>query len=414
MPPRPTANPILTQDELNRATLARQLLLRPAATDAVSAVERIGGLQAQEPASPFIGLWTRLVDFRADELRAAFADRRVVKATMMRATLHAVTATDYEALQPAAAIALEAIRRRDRAQAPEPDHLERLTALASAFTSEPRTLGELRDHLMGHEASVSPRPSTTAATTAAAPTPDLTLEEIVWWLRRNMTFIHAPTDAEPWSFGRRPRIVEATAWIPGLVAVDEPTSTRAIVHRYLGAFGPASVADLAAWSRVPVNRLRPAVTALDGEGALWHAHDERGRALVDLVDAPRPAGDTPAPPRLLPMWDSILLAHQDRTRIISDADRAVVIARNGDTLPTFLVDGRVAGLWWAEAGPGGRTRIEIEPFRAIPPTARRALDVEAERLAAFVEPAEPRVYGRYQRWRPAPASPGAVSSPPGR
>lgn len=400
MPPRPTTTTVLTQDDLNRATLARQLLLRPEPIDAVTAVERIGGLQAQEPASPFIGLWTRVADFRADELRAAFADRRVVKATMMRATLHAVTAGDYEAMQPAAAIALEAIRRRDRAQRPDPAHLERLTAIASAFTSEPRTLGELRDHLIEHEADTS--------------APDLPLEEIVWWLRRNMTFIHAPSDAEPWSFGRRPRIVEATAWIPGMAAVDEPTSTRAIVHRYLGAFGPASVADIAAWARVPVTRLRPAVTALDHEGALWHAHDERGRSLVDLVDASRPAGDTPAPPRLLPMWDSLLLAHQDRTRIISDADRGAVIARNGDTLPTFLVDGRVAGLWWAAAEPGGRTRIAIEPFRAIPPTARRALDIEAERLAAFVEPAEPRVYGRYQRWRPAPASSGAVSSPPGR
>lgn len=379
--------------------------------DAVTAVERVGGLQAQEPASPFIGLWARLADFRADELRAAFADRRVVKATMMRATLHAVTAADYEALQPAAAIALEAFRRRDRAQGPDRAHLERLTAAAAAFTSVPRTLGELRDHLIEHGGLV---PTPTDGNGSCAPVPDFTLDEIVWWLRRTMTFIHAPAETEPWSFGRRPRIVEASAWLAGMSVPDEPASSRAIVRRYLGAFGPGSVADIAAWSRVPVTRLRPAVTALDHEGALWHAHDERGRALLDLVDSPRPPGVTPAPPRLLPMWDSVLLAHQDRTRIISDAGRAVVIARNGDTLPTFLVDGRVAGLWWAEAEPGGRTRIAIEPFRDVGARERRALDVEAERLATFVEPAEPRVYGRYQRWRPAPASSGAVSSPPGR
>jgi hypothetical protein len=428
---RPTTTTVLSQDDLNRATLARQLLLERSPVEVVTAVERIGGLQAQEPASPFIGLWTRLADFRADELRTAFADRRVVKATMMRATLHAVTAADYEAMHPAAAYALEAIRRRDRTHRPDPDHLERLAAIASAFTSEPRTLGELRDHLIAHEGIAPPStggsdsgsgdsasggrdPGPARRPGATAPTPALSPEEIVWWVRRHLTFIHAPSDAEPWSFGRRPRIIEATAWIPGMAAVDEPTSTRAIVRRYLGAFGPASVADIAAWSRVPISRLRPAVTALDDEGALWHAHDARGRPFIDLTDAPRPPGDTPAPPRLLPMWDSILLAHQDRTRIISDADRAVVIARNGDTLPTFLVDGRVAGLWWADAEPGGRTRIAVEPFREIPSTARRALDAEAERLAAFVEPAEPRVYARYQRWRPAPATSGAVSSRPGR
>jgi hypothetical protein len=406
VPPRSPTTPVLSQDDLNRATLERQLLLQPATLDAVTAVERIGGLQAQEPASPFIGLWTRLADFQADELRAAFADRRVVKATMMRATLHAVTAADYEAMQPTASIALEAIRRPDRALGPDPAHLERLTAVASGFTREPRTLGELRDHLLAHEASLRPPPDTSA--------PDLSLEEIVWWLRRTMPFIHAPVDAEPWSFGRRPRLVEASAWLPARTVADEHLSSRALVRRYLGAFGPASVADIAAWSRVPINRLRPAVTALDDDGALWHGHDERGRSLVDLVDAPRPPGDTPAPPRLLPMWDSVLLAHQDRTRVISDADRAVVIARNGDTLPTFLVDGRVAGLWWADVEPGGRTRIAIEPFHEISAHERRALEAEGERLAAFVEPIEPRVYGRYQRWRPASAPSGAVSSPRGR
>jgi len=104
------------------------------------------------------------------------------------------------------------------------------------------------------------------------------------------------------------------------------------------------------------------------------------------------------------MWDSVLLAHADRTRVIDDTDRAIVIARNGDTLPTFLVDGRVAGLWWADAGPGGRTRIAIEPFRRLSAADRTALETEAARLTALVEPLEPRVYARYARWRPGPAS----------
>lgn len=214
--------------------------------------------------------------------------------------------------------------------------------------------------------------------------------------------LHAPDDV-PWSFGRRPRLVDAEAWLgtrdDDPVAIDN--SLEHLVRRYLGAFGPATAADIGAWSGLSIGTLRPAITALDERGELWHARDERGRALLDLPGAPRPDPATPTEPRLLPMWDSVLLAHADRTRIISDPDRAVVIARNGDTLPTVLVDGRVAGLWWAHAEPGGRTRIAVEPFRPVASGARRALEAEAERLAAFVEPHEPGVYSRYARWRPA-------------
>ena len=379
--PMPVAHdrPILDLTALNRATLTRQLLLRPERVDVVAAVHRIGGLQAQEPASPHIGLWTRVTGFAAQDLDAALARRDVVKATLMRATLHVATAVDYAALQPAVSPMGQAIRRQDRSRPPDPEQLARLAKIAAAFTTEPQTLGELRDHLAGHDADA---------------------DELVWWLRRHMTFIHAPDATVPWSFGRRPRLVEAAAWLMGVAFADPPTSVVALVRRHLAAFGPATAADIAAWSGVAVGRLRPGIEALDAEGALWHGGDERGRALIDLVDAPRPPASTPAPPRLLPMWDSVLLAHQDRTRVISDADRALVIARNGDTLPTFLVDGRVAGTWWADPGPGGRTTISIEPFRQIDRVARVALESEAERLAAFVEPVEPFVYRRYQRWRP--------------
>ncbi len=167
------------------------------------------------------------------------------------------------------------------------------------------------------------------------------------------------------------------------------------------AFGPATAADLAAWSGVAVGRVRPGIAAVEAAGDLRRFSDERGRELLDLEGAPLPDADTPAPPRLLPMWDSTVLAFADRTRLISDEDRRIVIARNGDTLPTFTVDGVVAGLWWAEPAGGGRTRIAIEPFR--PPLRRadaQALEQEGERLAAIVAPAEPAVYSRYQRWRP--------------
>jgi hypothetical protein len=206
----------------------------------------------------------------------------------------------------------------------------------------------------------------------------------------------------PWSFGRRPRLAHAPAWLgtdgwPGAAAALER-----LVRRYLGAFGPATAADLAQWSGLAVARVRPGIAAVEATGDLRRFSDERGRELLDLESAPLPDPDTEAPPRLLPMWDSTVLAFADRTRLIADEDRRVVIARNGDTLPTFTVDGVVAGLWWAELEPGGRTRIVIEPFR--PPLRRadaRTLEAEAARLAAVVEPLEPRVYARYQRWRPA-------------
>ena len=144
--------------------------------------------------------------------------------------------------------------------------------------------------------------------------------------------------------------------------------------------------------------MRPAIAAIDAAGDLRRYRTEAGRELIDLADAPLPDEDVPAPPRLLPMWDSTVLAFDDRTRIVSDADRARIIARNGDTLPVFLVDGLVAGRWWA-AADGGHTRIELEPFRPLARSDRLALETLGDRLARFVEPHEPEVYRRYQRWR---------------
>ncbi len=377
-----SAHPLLTARQLNRATLARQLLLERASLDVVTATERIAGLQAQEPASPHIGLWTRLAGFEPGHLDRALAERSVVKGTLMRLTLHIVSADDYVHLWPAIVPLLDGIRRPDREQPPSHARLQALQARAAAFTAEPRSLSELRDHL--------------GAIDGMAP------DEVVWWVRRSVAFAHAPSDVA-WSFGRRPRLAHASTWLGADGWPAAEVALERLVRRYLGAFGPAATADIAQWSGLAVAKVRTGIAPVDAAGDLRRFSDERGRELLDLEDAPLPDPDTEAPPRLLPMWDSTVLAFADRTRLISDEDRRVVIARNGDTLPTFTVDGMVAGLWWAEAEPGGRTRIVIEPFR--PPLRRsvaRALEVEGERLAAIVEPLEPRVYARYQRWRPNP------------
>ena len=176
------------------------------------------------------------------------------------------------------------------------------------------------------------------------------------------------------------------------------TALERLVRRYLGAFGPATLADVAQWSGIPVARIRPAVEAIESAGDLRRFSGESGAKLIDLTGAPLPDEDVPAPPRLLPMWDSVVLAFADRSRVINDADRARVIARNGDALPVFLVDGVVAGRWWATAD-GTDTRIELEPFGRLAARDRRALEALGDRLATFVAPHEPNVYSRFQRWR---------------
>jgi hypothetical protein len=357
--------------------LARQLLLESADMDVVDAVEWIGGLQAQEPASPYIGLWARLARFDAADVTAAIADRRLVKSTLMRATLHLVSARDFRSLWPAIVPMLENQRRQDRLEPPSAERLAALRERVATYAAQPRSLTELREHLGDLDG--------------------LPADELVWWLRRRHPLAHAPASV-PWSFGRRPLLADADAWLGTGEWPDPAAAMEHLVRRYLAAFGPASVADVARWAGLSVPRVRAGVEAVEAAHDLRRFRTETGRALVDLAGAPLPDEDVPAPPRLLPMWDSIVLAYADRTRVVSDADRARMVARNGDTLPVFLVDGVVAGRWWANV-EGGRTRIELEPFRRLAASDRRALEELGDRLARFVEPHEPAVYSRYQRWR---------------
>jgi hypothetical protein len=371
-------------------------LLEPATLDVVPAIESLAGLQAQEPASPSIALWTRLAGFAADDLDRAFTDRAVVKATLMRATLHAVSAADYLRFLPALRPMHHGLRRRGTGSIDDAV-VRRLGDSALEFAAEPRSNPVLRDHVDAEAARLG-----------------VDLDEAWWWVRLRHDFIHVPT-TRPWSFSRRTTLAAAAAWIADPTFVAEPLAIEHLVRRYLGAFGPATIADAAAWSGLTIARLRPAIGAIEEVGDLWRARDEQGRALLDLAAAPRPGAAVGAPPRLLPMWDSLLLGHADRTRVIDDTARSFVIGRNGDTLPSFLIDGQVAGLWWAVAEPGSRCRIELEPFRRLTATSRKALIREAERLAAFLEPLEPTVYGRYRTSRARRAQPAPKrASRPGR
>ena len=385
-------SPVLSADQLNRATLARQLLLERARIRPTAAIARIGAVQAQEPASPYLALWSRLEGFDPKALDRAFQRRRVVKATLMRSTLHVVTTDDYLHLLPATLPMLQGLNRRGQGLEPDQQRIRALSDAALAFAYQPRSNTAIRDHLGEIIDDMSP-------------------DDALWFVRRHAAWIHAPTGGS-WSFSRRPVLTGASTWLGEAAFADESKALELLALRYLGAFGPATVADMAAWSGLTGVRLRPAVAAIDAAGALRRYTDDRGRELLDLSGAPHPSADVPAPPRFLPMWDSLLLAYADRTRVISDAHRRLVIARNGDTLPTFLVDGRVAGLWWAEAA-GATSRIVLEPFIALGRTERQELQREGQRLGTFLGPLEPDVYRRYRTTRArasVPAIPRRVSS----
>jgi DNA glycosylase AlkZ-like len=349
---------VLTVRELNRALLARQLLLRRARLSVPRAIERVGGLQAQWPPSPYLALWTRLEGFAPEQLLRAIERRAVVKATLMRTTLHHVTARDY------LAYAGELFRRRiasveqQLAKHPGETDVERLVRdLVRHATERPRSRPELLE-LLGQ--------------------PKLVVDErrpwLVWHLLSvKAALVHAPPSSRWRTTTAGVTFVPAGEWL-GSTGGEGEDAVIHLVQRYLAAFGPATRADAAQWTGLPVGVLESGFERL----SLRRFRDERGRELLDVPRAPLPPPATEAPPRFLPMWDSVLLAHSDRSRILPEAHRKAVIQRNGDVRPTFLVDGFVAGRWGIADG-----RVALEPFEPLPLDTRRRLEAEGETLARF-------------------------------
>ncbi|MEU4098615.1 winged helix DNA-binding domain-containing protein [Streptomyces sp. NPDC026673] len=363
----------ITALELNRATLARQLLLRREPLPVGEAIRRVVALQAQTPASPYLALWNRVAGFDPAELDAAFTAREVVKATLMRITLHAVHVGDHEVFRAAMQQTLYASRLGNRFAAAglTPADAEELVPELLAFAGRQRTAAEL-------EAWLERRLG--AGKQAGA-----------WWgLRSYAPLLHVPTGG-PWSFGTRPSFVAAGTAPPRSGREPVPEALRTLVLRYLEGFGPASVADVAQFAMVQRAPVRAALRALDGTVEQLKGPD--GTALFDVPGAPRPPADTPAPPRLMAMWDSVLLAYADRGRVIPPAFRPLVIRVNGDVLPTLLVDGRVAGVW--RPADGG---IEATAFHDLAPGVWDGLADEARSLTALLAGRDPRVYSRHEHW----------------
>jgi hypothetical protein len=338
---------VLTLRELNRALLARQLLLERRKLGVQQAVEKLCALQAQWPQSPYIALWTRLTGFCKDQLTRALEQHKVVKATLFRITLHITSARDYPYY---AAVVLRAARESTpRVNA---DQVERIARKVRAAAME-ATLTHEQLEAMAAEAMGGFR-----------------------WRTRTLTpLLHMPPGGTWSHYGRvQLRAMEA---VLGVELPSREDGAERLVRRYLSAFGPATQQDLLRFGGLRVMDVRPGLEGIE----LRTFRDERGRLLLDLPGAPLPDGDMPAPVRFLPKWDSSILGYAppERTRILPEKYRSTVIARNGDVAPTILVDGFVAATW----DVGSKRDLTITPLRRLTKEERAEIDEEGERLVEF-------------------------------
>jgi hypothetical protein len=340
----------LSRRALNRALLARQLLLKRHAMPAYDAIERLVGLQAQAPRAPYVGLWSRLADFETGELAGLLTQRRAVRTSLMRGTIHLVTDSDALALRPLLQPAL------DRYHGRIVDHVDLAPVLAYArelVEIRPRTQAELR-------AAFERRwPDLDAATLA-----------LVAHLR--LALVQVPPRGV-WGRAGPPALTTIESWLGQPIGSGSPADR--MVLRYLGAFGPSTVADVQAWSgltrlREVVDRLRPAVRVF---------RSDDGVEVFDLPDAPRPGPDVEAPVRFLPEYDNVLLSHKDRRRIVPEGRRVPLPAGDGGAIGTVLIDGCFGATWRLRAAT-----LTVELVEPVSAAVAEAIWAEGEALVRFV------------------------------
>jgi hypothetical protein len=340
------AERVLTPRELNRATLARQLLLQRTRLSPTAVIERLVGMQAQSPQAPYVGIWTRTTGFRRGSLERLLRRYAIVRATATRQTLHLVTPRDYALIWAAMSetrFPWETERAKQLALS-----MRALAAERPVTSTEAMAQLESEYGLGGNDASRA------------------------WRMARADAGIVHHHDRALWQ-PRNDRL---------FVAIDQPqprvpVQARAeIFRRYLAAFGPSTRGDIGAWSRMRVAEIDAALELLE---PLRRFRDEQGRELLDVPRAPLPDAETPALIRFLPKWDNVLLAWADRTRVLPEQYRKTVIKANGDVAQTFLVDGFVAGIWRVHDG-----RVVVEPFEPLSAATRRDIEDEVGRLQAFL------------------------------
>lgn len=352
----------LSRRAVNRATLGRQLLLRRVEMSTVDAIEHLVGMQAQAPNSPYVGLWSRLADFRTEHLSSLVESRQAVRTHLMRATVHLVTARDCLALNGLMRpVHLRAYRGSPFRRLVSMVNSAELVALGTSLLAEgPLTRAELSARLGRRWPDVDPV-ALSYAVSYRVPTVQVPPRG-VWGASGPAAWTTIPS----W-LGREP---------------DADPAPGPVVLRYLAAFGPASVADVRAWSGLA--GLREVVAALD----LRTFRSEAGTVLFDLPDAPLPDPDTPAPPRFLPEYDNLLLSYADRSRVIPDGRRPPLFPGNGAGYGTILVDGDHRGQWRLDRSQAATTLV-VEPFSQLSTRDTEELAEEGLRLLRFIVGPEP-------------------------
>jgi hypothetical protein len=341
----------LSEPELNRALLARQLLLERSRASIPRVLERMGGLQAQYAPSMYIGLAARLDRFERAKLDRALERRTVVQGTLLRATIHLVSKGDYWPMAIAVRRArreawLNSSYRRDYSARQMSSAARRLRSRLGDGTMSRKEIHEL----LGSDSVVT--------------------NGVNMWL----DLVRVPP-AGTWERRRADLYAAAEHWLGRSTRIDESDGIELLVRRYLGGFGPAAPTEIANWAGLDPRKLAPELEHLE----LRTFVAEDGGELVDLPRAPLPDPETPAAARFLPTWDATLLVHARRTGILPEEHRPKVFnARTPQSVPTFLVDGRVAGTWRYEKG-----KIKTTPFGKLDAAAKRELRDECERLAAL-------------------------------
>jgi hypothetical protein len=349
--------PPLSRRALNRALLERQLLLRRAQLPVLDAIEHLAGLQSQSPQAPYIGLWTRLADFRHEALSQLIESRQAVRIALMRSTLHLVSARDSLAFRPVLQPVLDrALRGSYGKQLTGLDTEALETSVRALVKERPRTFNELGKLLLEQWPERDPRAIANAA-------------------RVLVPLVQVPPRGL-WRTSGQAAHTSIEAWL------DEPLAIQlapdGMILRYLAAFGPATVQDMQTWSGL--TRVNEVLKRLAPRLRIFR--DEHGNELFDLPDAPLPDEDTPAPPRFLSEFDNMLLSFADRTRIIADNHRPSVFTVNGIIKATLLVDGFVCGIWRIEQHQG-RASLVIETFVPLPAKDLPAVKEEGIRLLEF-------------------------------
>lgn len=357
MKDEPSDGATLTTRQLNRALLARQHLLEPSTKSIAETLEDVGGLQTQYAPAAYVGLFSRMAAFQRNDLTRAMEERVAIHGTLMRTTIHTVSAGDYWPM-------VAGIRRSRQ---------EWVLRVSSAMRGDIQiedVVEAVREAL--HDGPI--RAKTLTAEIVARGYPP----QSVGWAALWVDIVRIPPSGT-WERRANDLYELAERWLPSDSQGDgmpsEEDGLQVLVRRYLGGFGPARVADIANWANVPPARLKPVLDKFN----LRHFKDEMGRTLIDLRDAPLPPEDTPAPVRFLPQFDATLLVHCRRTLILPEQYRSVIFStKSPQSFPTFTLDGQVVGTWRHDG-----TKVVTHNFSSLTRSDQRAVDSEAERMTEF-------------------------------